>query len=573
MSQDVYRNKRLLVGERCAAAYCESDEPLYRHNCYIEALPPPRTPEKTSSLVGRYPVYDPKERTLPTLRRLEAVYRIAKCVFPMPDFLALEQKISRMIRNGYFARNPLDVEWRRQLNAGFPDSFKSVGDSEPIPLMRSSAASIAIIGLSGVGKSTSVESILGTYPQVIVHTEYNGTPFDQHQLVWLKLECPFDGSLKGLCMCFFEALDSILGTRYAVEYCGNRQKSTVNNLLPVMARLAAEFGIGVLVIDEIQRLNEAHSGGSQNMLNFFVELTNTFGVPIVLIGTFKAFSLFTSDFAMARRVAGQGDVIISNLQKDIYWNHFLEKLWKYQWTNVPTELSKKLNDIMYSESQGIVDIAVKLYMLAQWSVIGEEDERLTPARIREVARDNFHAVRPMLQALRLNDPDALAKISDVIPQAEHLDKFLTLSTKRVMLSGTVDKLANQDQPGLTDMVERMESPVSQIEAMLIAAGHPVSLAQEWARQAVQRHANSTDLRTATSEAFRIAAEHLLQEQGAVQQPNPMIKTTKKPKPVPLSGDLREIVKVALKKKEPAYDALKAADVIKPATEFLKLAEA
>lgn len=569
MSQNVYRNKRLLVGDRCVAAYRESDEPLYRHNCYIEALPPPRTPEEIATLVGRYPVYDPKERTLPALRRLEAVYRIAKCVFPMPDFLALEQKMSRMIRNGYFARNPLASEWRRQVQAGFPSSFSSSVEGESLPLMRSSAASIAIIGQSGVGKSTMVECILGTYPQIIVHTEYNGTPFDQHQLVWLKLECPFDGSLKGLCICFFEALDSILGTRYAAEYCGNRQKSTANNLLPVMSRLSAELGIGVLVIDEIQRLNEAHSGGAQNMLNFFVELTNTFGVPVVLIGTFKAFSLFTGDFAMARRVTGQGDVIISNLQQDEYWDRFLGKLWKYQWTNVPTALSQKLNDVMYEESQGIIDIAVKLYMLAQWSVIGEEDERLTPSRIRDVARDNFHTVRPMLQALHVNDKAVLAKISDVIPQAQHLDRFLSSAVKRVMLSGTVDTLANQRQPGLTDMTERMESPESQIEAMLIAAGHPVHIAQEWARQAVLRHAASSDLRAATSEAFRIASEHLLQEQAAAHS-NSNDKPAKKPKVISLSGDLREIVKLALKKKDPAYEALKAAGVIKPATEFLNL---
>lgn len=567
MSQNIYRNKRLLVGERHSASYCESDEPLYRHNCYIEALPPPRTPVEISSLVGRYPIYDAHERTLPALRRLEAVYRIAKCVFPMPEFLALEQKISRMIRNGYFARNPLSSEWRRQMLSGFPGSFKNGGDSEAMPLMRSSAASIAIIGQSGVGKSTMIESILGTYPQIIIHTEYNGTPFDQHQLVWLKLECPFDGSLKGLCMCFFEALDSILGTRYVAEYCGNRQKCTTNNLLPIMSRLAAELGLGVLVIDEIQRLNEAHSGGPQSMLNFFVELTNTFGVPVILIGTYKAFSLFTSDFAMARRVAGQGDVIISNLQQDEYWDHFLRKLWKYQWTNVPTPLDAKLSRAIYDESQGIIDIAVKLYMLTQWSVIGEEDERITPVRIREVAQDSFHAVRPILQALRSNDTAALTQIKDIVPQTGHLEKFLTMATKRVTLSGTVDSLGNQEQPNLCNVAELMESPENQIAAMLVSAGHPVTLAQEWAHKAVQRFSVSDDLKQASSEAFRLATEYLSDKQKTPVTA-PIYKTHKSSSKSTLSGDLQEIVKPALKKNESAYNALLAAGIIKPATEFL-----
>lgn len=566
MSNQTYRSKRFQIGTRANAVYRESDELLYRHNCYIEALPAVRTPEEVASLVARYPAYDPKERGLPALHRLNAVSRIEKCIFPMPDFLITEQKISRMIRSGYFARNPMEAEWRRQMLAGFPSLSDKLADDGATPFMRSAASSMAIIGQSGVGKSTLIEGILGLYPQIIVHTQYNGTPFDQHQLVWLKLECPFDASLRGLCVCFFETIDDILGTRYAVEYCGGGRRKTADDLLPIMSRLAANLGLGVLVIDEIQRLSQAHSGGPERMLNFFVELTNKFGVPVVLIGTYKALSLFTKDFAMARRAAGQGDVMISNLKQDEYWDHFLGKLWKYQWTNVPTPLTKQLSETIYNESQGIVDIAVKLYMLTQWSVIGENDERLTPARIREVAKDNFHAVRPILRALRGNDIDALAKIGDILPQAEHLENFLSSASKRVILSGMMDTLSNQEQPGLVCMEELLESPESQVAKLLIGAGHPIDLAQRWAHQAVQRFAFDSDIRAATSEAFRLATESLAVDEvpmSAVQN-----KTKKPAKVISLSSDLREITKSALKKNESVYDALNTAGVIKPATEFL-----
>jgi hypothetical protein len=55
-----------------------------------------------------------------------------------------------------------------------------------------------------------------------------------------------------------------------------------------MANVAAVLGLGVLVIDEIQRLNEASSGGAAKMLNFFGQMVNQFSVPVVLVGTFKA---------------------------------------------------------------------------------------------------------------------------------------------------------------------------------------------------------------------------------------------------------------------------------------------
>lgn len=553
-----------MIGERRSAVYTESEEPMYKHNCYIEALPPTRTLEEVASLMARYPVYNSCERALPPLQRLEAVHRIANCVFPMPDFLLLDQKISRMIRNGYLVRNPLEAGWRRQMLAGFPSLMEQADDKMLLPLMRSTAASIAIIGQSGVGKSTMVDSVLGLYPQIIVHTEYGGCAFDQQQLVWLKLECPFDGSLKGLCMGFFEAVDEIVGTRYSAQY-GNRRR-TVDDLLPIMARLAAELGLGVLVIDEIQRLNEAHSGGAQKMLNFFVQLTNTFGLPMVLVGTYKAFGLFTSDFAMARRISGQGDVIVSNLKEDDYWKRFLEKLWKFQWTKVETPIGPKLSKAMYEESQGIVDIAVKLYMLAQWSIIGEESELITPELIREIAKDNFHAVRPILQALRDKDLSTLSKIKDVVPHPEDLERTLNIAVKRVILSGSVDIIGNHEKQGnLADATESMESPVTQIAALLIAAGHPVKQAQEWAYQAVQRFSATSDIKEASSEAFRLATESLIQEKNITTASKSKIKAAKV---VSLSGDLREVVKPALKKKEAAYDVLESGGVIRSATEFL-----
>lgn len=567
MNQLETRRARLLLGERCTAVYREGSEPLYRHNCFIEALPSALEPEKVASLIARLPVYDERERVLSPLVRLDAVYRIANCVFPMPEALELEQKFSRMIRNGYLVRNPLEKEWVRQMRSGFPH-LDEIRDGQPFrPLIRSTAAGFAIIGASGVGKSTLVEGVLGLYPQVIMHTQYNGTPFDQQQLVWLKLDCPYDGSLKGLCISFFEAVDEILGTGYAVQVKKN-SRVTVDILLPMMTKLAAALGLGVLVIDEIQRLNEAASGGAQKMLNFFVQLTSTFGVPVVMVGTFKALTLFTCDFAMARRSAGQGDIIISNLQEDEYWDHFLGKLWRYQWTSQKTPLTPQLRKVMYEESQGIVDIAVKLYMLAQWSVIGEDDEQLTPARIREVARTNFHAARPILQALRMRDISALSKIKDILPLSGEVDNYLAKAVRRVTIHGSLDTLRNQQQQNPEDSEELVESPAGQIAALLIGAGHTVSLSKQWACQAVERFAADTDLKLATSEAFRLAAEHELQAREVKTQPVSRMKEVKPRKVISLSGDLRGIAKPALKKKEAVYDELKAAGVIKSAGEFL-----
>lgn len=52
------------------------------------------------------------------------------------------------------------------------------------------------------------------------------------------------------------------------------------------------------------------------MLNFFVTLSNTVGIPTVLIGTSKAQQLFKGNFRQARRAASDGSIIWDRMAKD-----------------------------------------------------------------------------------------------------------------------------------------------------------------------------------------------------------------------------------------------------------------
>lgn len=143
----------------------------------------------------------------------------------------------------------------------------------------------------------------------------------------LKIDCPYDGSLSTLCKSFFEAIDNLLGTRYSEKFgSGYRVTST---MLLHMTSLASMYGIGLLVIDEIQHL--LHSKNDQEeILNFFVTLSNTVGIPTVLIGTSKAQS-FTQPItirAIVKPHASGGTVLrvvsVKNKQipyKEITYEH------------------------------------------------------------------------------------------------------------------------------------------------------------------------------------------------------------------------------------------------------------
>lgn len=131
--------------------------------------------------------------------------------------------------------------------------------------VRSTADSMAIIEISGMGKTTAIEKLLLMYPQVIKHFEYKGQNFTRTQIVWLKIDCPYDGNLSTLCKSFFSAIDDVLGTRY-LEKFGYSSRVT-STMLINMTKLAWRYGIGVLVIDELQHLVNAKKD-KDDMLDF-----------------------------------------------------------------------------------------------------------------------------------------------------------------------------------------------------------------------------------------------------------------------------------------------------------------
>jgi len=554
-----------LVGSAVEAKYIPSEDPMYCHNCFIEALPPALDPKKTASLVKRMPAYFEGERNLSPLKRLYAVQRIASCVVPLPDHIEIEQKISRTLHSGYFSRNPLPKEREKQIKSAFPDIDDVSNGYDIPPHIHPNASGFGILGASGVGKSTSVEGIINLTPQVIVHHDYNGSPLNRHQVVWMKLDCPPNGTTRGLCSNFFHAVDAILPQSRMVEKFDSSRRSA-DTLLPIMANAAGQMALGILFIDEIQRLKGAHKDAGDDTLKFLIALSTTMKIPVVFVGTYKSFALFQKEFAIARRVSGQGDMIMSNHKRDDVWDYFLNDIWKYQWTNVPTQISEALQKAFYEESQGILDIAIKLYMLVQWHLIGAENEKITPATVREVSKNNLQIVRPMLQALKTGDIDALGKVDDLLPQKKEMDSHFENACQRVSMSGVINTLKNQQAASLQSGFAIQEDPVVQIVFLLEQVGYSEEVAYRSARQACGRFGAEVDLKLATSDAFRIAGEEVaeknIEEIASVLPPKP-----KRAKVVSLSGDLREIIKKAGKKTSP-YDALRAAGVIKHADEFL-----
>lgn len=426
----------ILVGAKVEAAYKRAPLKQYSNNPLIEALLPiisqSEVIKKLSSLVP----FRESERRKSDELRAHCIFQITRFIEPMDEHLQIQQALSILIRDGYVDRNPLTVNGVRILREG-ADNVRKAMNSQNIKVpvsYKTSGSGLTIIGVSGMGKTTAVNNILlKLYPaQVIVHGQYKERNLNFTQIVWLKLECPPGGSTKGLCLNFLQALDRILGnTNYYQTHV--KAGSTADQLIPVMAQLAATYRIGVLIIDEIQHLLQANAGGQEQMLNFFVTLKNIIGIPIAFIGTYKAWELLSKEFRQIRRTAEHFGVVDWKRMNykdaegniDLNWKLFLKPLWNYQWTRETVPFDEGYSKLIYEYSQGITDVAVKLFMISQWKAISEGTEKITPEIIVAVAKNELKAFKPVMEAIRLRNDGKLEEYLDLFQKEIDLETLLS----------------------------------------------------------------------------------------------------------------------------------------------------
>jgi hypothetical protein len=397
------------------AVYRQQIVPSYQENPFIEALPDILSNKEAYHAMKYLPPFDPLTRELDDHLRNHFIFDIRTYYQPLSMHLELQSSLSLVIRSGYIGRNPLHRNYLKKLDEHLSD-VKGRNDPK-YGKLKATAPSLYICGFSGVGKTSGVLAPLLLYPQVIRHQEYKDRIFNFLQIVWLFVDCPHDGSIKSLCLEIFEAIDNLLGTNYLYLY-GHKSNPQTDKMIIDIRRLVRLHGIGCIVIDEIHQLSIAKGQGITNMLNFFVNLVNRSGLPIILIGNPKALPIFTKEFQQARRASGIGDIkwgaMTYNPDDDEdEWRILFERIWQYQYTRKSVPLTQDMLKALHVASGGIVDFAIKAFILAQFRAIHTQSEILTPDLILSVAADSFSFSNEILDILRTNDFEKMAQVPDL----------------------------------------------------------------------------------------------------------------------------------------------------------------
>lgn len=417
--------------------------------------------------------------------------------------------------------------------------------------MASDAECSAIIGISGVGKTTAVTRLLTMYPQVIIHKEYKGKPLSRTQLVWLKVECPHDGSIKGFCQTCFNAIDRVMGTNYYKKY-GNYRYSSANMMVD-LSTIFAIHGLGILVIDEIQFLVHKRTR-SEALINFLVSLINTTGIPTILIGTPRASCLFNTDFKFARRTPGPPwDRLREN---DGNWEFFIETMWKYQWVKNFTPLSTEIKEVLYELSQGITGVVVYLYVYAQIRAIVSGVERLTVGLLRDVAKKELQRMSKIVTAIRENNYDALAAYADVTLD---IDEAFYNASKDITTLKRVEKMyKKQKNENALEQEEYIENTLYNFSENTAFEGISTNKIIKILKQVVKENKNKTQ-----KEWTKLAMQKLLNFHSSVKNNNKHINKNNNTE----GRGLIDIYEKCQQKKLSIYDELKLEGFIGDDFEF------
>ncbi|WP_186431373.1 ATP-binding protein [Clostridium sp. BSD9I1] len=530
------------------AKYTNQKISIYQDNPYIEALPDIiDNPEKLAELLSRYPYFNNKDLDLPPLYRVQLVRNIESYYKPLSMHFNIEQVISRMIRFGYLHRN------------SYKKGEKIVSSGQKYEIEETSLSTspeLSIIGISGIGKTTLLKAILSTYPKVILHTNYKGDRTVRYQITWLMVQTPSNGSPKGLCLNLLSQIDEIFGENM---YYRKGATKRVAELPEYVRRVVEQHSVGVIVFDELQNLRGLGTKKEEELLNFFVELSNTISVPIVLVGTLKALPLFNSEFRNARRICGEGSIIWNRISKNNEWRAFVQGLFKYQWTKKRVELNDGLLDLLYDKSQGITDIVVKLFIFSQYRAILSGVEKITKGIIKSVAKDYLKPIQPMLDALKRGNEGELSQYEDIYLKKEDWDEFEKREKEKAMLYENLqvgnEEFQNKDE-------YNKKSKITSITSWLIQAGFNKNESEEVANQIVRNLGADKEINILNRYAYE-----MITSKDTITKENVQSKSFKKDKVAKKDG-LTSIYEEAKAKKQPIYELLKKYNYIAEINEFI-----
>ena len=369
------------------------DTEAIRRNPFLAALPPERLQADWEAILTH--VHDePATQVMTDAARSLRIGATEEMTVALPQAIRFAKDFVALVCDGYHCRRLTGKVARMDAPAARQKHLEAIVDKR-VPRRRLGQKALALIGISGSGKTTTLRAVLESFRPVIEHTlDRPGSP-KVTQIVWLLLDAPAGRSMKGLCLAILDAFDEVLYTSFADQLV----RDSADVLQRKIRDLTRDYSVGVIAIDESQVLKGP--GVSQNeLIDYLVSLTNIVGVPLVFVGTPDTQSVLRAAPRIVRR-ALHAKHLWNPLPLEGAWVELVNGMLAETRVGLPFEPStESAVEALHPLVEGVPAYLAKLLIAAERAALREGRKTFTLADCKKAADEFPDEVKEILEVIR-----------------------------------------------------------------------------------------------------------------------------------------------------------------------------
>lgn len=179
------------------------------------------------------------------------------------------------------------------------------------------AGVVILYGKPGTGRKTAVRHTLSHFPQVILHSQFEGSLHPAIQIPWLFINTPTDQSLPGLRKTISQAITNAL--------------TPITNEFPLLSLRESEpEELLQLLHTSIIAVNLRFLGSSaakiHALTDYLISITQN-GCSVLLIATEEQQMLLSANLMDAMDLHSEAPIQFVGLEKGSFYNQWVQKLW------------------------------------------------------------------------------------------------------------------------------------------------------------------------------------------------------------------------------------------------------
>ncbi|MBA6339608.1 AAA family ATPase [Colwellia sp. MB02u-10] len=270
--------------------------------------------------------------------------------------------------------------------------------------------SIFVSGISGVGKTKTIKTVLSNIPQVIEHYDPVTEGITHKQVVWLSFNCSPSMSMKGFVLNFFKAIDDILNTGYYKEWSVKSRGTSVDQHTIEMQKVTLIHSIGLIHVDELQFLINKSSIKDSASISKVEATFNEVKVPMLLSCTAQGVAWLKNneslvqhqEITLVRRLCSDAHIEFHPIDYDSqFFNQFIENFFENNTSDKCTKAPEGFKTLFIKLTAGLIAAMTRLAslyieMIKLRGVINFYDN----GELLRVFHNNFKLYEPALEALR-----------------------------------------------------------------------------------------------------------------------------------------------------------------------------